>query len=301
MLRRLAPFLIILAIILFFFGSQVLFIVEELEQVIILQFGEPVRTIQEPGLSMRLPFIQNLTYFDKRVLSSDASPQEYLTTDKKRLIVDHVTRWRIVDPLAFFKAVRTESAARGRLDEFVFSGLREELALVPFQDVISEEREDIMARVTESSAAKARELGIEVVDVRIKRADLPEAVEQSVFDRMRAERQRESSLFRAEGEEQANIIRAQADRQSAVILAEGYQEAQILRGEGEAEAIRIFADALEQDPEFFAFSRRLDAYARALKAGDSIVVPADSDFFRYLTDKTAPSATEDSESETEEP
>ncbi|MBV7328091.1 protease modulator HflC [Chloroflexi bacterium TSY] len=301
MLRRLAPVLIILAIILFFFGSQVFFIVEELEQVIILQFGEPIRTIQEPGLSMKLPFIQNLTYFDKRVLSSDASPQEYLTTDKKRLIVDHVTRWRIVDPLAFFKAVRTESAARGRLDEFVFSGLREELALVPFQDVISEEREDIMARVNESSAVKARELGIEVVDVRIKRADLPEAVEQSVFDRMRAERQRESSLFRAEGEEQANIIRAQADRQSAVILAEGYQEAQILRGEGEAEAIRIFADALEQDPEFFAFSRRLDAYARALKSGDSIVVPADSDFFRYLTDKTAPSEQEDSDNETEAP
>ena len=145
-----------------------------------------------------------------------------------------------------------------------------------------------MARVRESSASKATALGIEVVDVRVKRADLPEEVEQSVFERMRAERQRESSLFRAEGEEQANIIRAQADRQSTVISAEGYQEAQSIRGEGEAEAIRIYAEALEQDPEFYAFSRRLEAYAGVLKRGDSLVVPSDSEFFRYVIDGATP-------------
>ena len=288
MLSRLAPLLVILLVALILLSSQLFFLVQEAEQAMILQFGEPVRTITEPGLKFKLPFVQNVTIFDKRVLSSDASPQQYLTSDKKRLVVDHVTRWRIVDPLTFFKAVRNEPRARARLDEFVFSGLREELALVPFRDVISGERENIMGSVTQTSAEKARELGIEVVDVRIKRADLPEDVEQSVFDRMRAERQRESSLFRAEGEEQANIIRAQADRSSTVILAEGEQEAQILRGEGEAQAIRIYADALSQDLEFYGFSRRLEAYTKALKQGDKIIIPTDTDFFRYLTDSTAP-------------
>lgn len=263
-------------------ASQVLFIVDETNQAIILQFGEPIATIQSPGLAVKLPFVQNVIYFEKRILSSDAPPQEYLTTDKKRLVVDHVTRWRITQPLRFFKAVRTESGARARLDDIVFSELRRELATVNFNDVISGERENIMERVAKSSAEKASEFGIEVVDVRVKRADLPEEVEQSVFDRMRAERQRESSLFRAQGEEQANIIKAQADRDRTVILAEGEREAQRLRGEGEAEAIRIYAEALSQDPDFYAFSRRLEAYARVLKQGDRIVIPADSDFFRFL-------------------
>lgn len=290
MLSRFAPYLVILLVALFIFGNQIFFIVDEFEQAVVLQFGDPVRTITEPGLSMKMPFVQNVLIFDKRVLSSDADAQEYLTTDKKRLVVDHVTRWRIENPLEFYKSVRTQSGARARLDEFVFSGLREELALVPFQDVISDEREDIMERVTQSSSAKAESLGIEVLDVRIKRADLPEDVEQSVFDRMRAERQRESSLFRAEGEELANIIRAQADRDATVITAEGYQEAQVIRGEGEAEAIRIYADALVQDLEFYAFSRRLEAYARSLKQGDTLIIPSNADFFRYLTESVPPAA-----------
>jgi membrane protease subunit HflC len=178
--------------------------------------------------------------------------------------------------------VRTEAGARARLDDIVFSELRRELANTDFVDVIADERENIMERVARTSATKATEFGIDIVDVRVKRADLPEEVEQSVFDRMRAERQRESSLFRAEGEEEANIIRAQADRDSTVISAEGYAEAQRLRGEGEAEAIRIYAEALSQDPEFYAFSRRLEAYGKILKDGDRVVIPADSDFFGYL-------------------
>lgn len=269
-------------------GGQTLFIVNEVQQVIVLQFGDPIRTIQEPGLAFKLPFLQNLVYFDKRILSSDAAAQEYLTAGKKRLVVDHVTRWRIMDPLIFFKAVRTESGARARLDDIVFSEIRRELATADFASVVATERENIMQRVATSASATAAEFGIEVVDVRIKRADLPEEVEQSVFSRMRAERQRESSLFRAEGEEQANIIRSRADRDSTVILAEGYQESQILRGEGEAEAIRIYAEALGQDMEFYAFSRRLDAYAQILKAGDSLVIPANADFFTYLEQSTAP-------------
>lgn len=265
-----------------FFLSQSLFTVDETEQAIILQFGDPVATIQEPGLAFKVPFIQNVITFDKRVLSSDALPQEYLTSDKKRLVVDHVTRWRISDPLAFFKAVRTEAGARARLDDIIFSELRRELATVEFLDVISNQREAIEERVAASALDKAAEFGITVLDVRTKRADLPQEVEQSVFDRMRAERQRESSLLRAEGEELGNIIRAQADRSSAVIVAEGEQQAQRLRGEGEAEAIGIYAEALSQDLEFYAFTRRLQAYDTILKNGDRLIVPADTDFFRYL-------------------
>lgn len=263
--------------------SQIFFTVDETNQAIVLQFGEPIRTIQNPGLHTKLPFIQNLIILEKRVLSSDAPPQEYLTTDKKRLVVDHVTRWRIVEPLLFFQAVGTEAGARARLDDIVFSELREELAKVDFVDIISKERENIMETVAGSAEEKAREFGIDIVDVRVKRADLPVEVEQSVYLRMQAERQRESSLFRAEGEEQAAILRAQADRERTVILAEGYAEAQALRGEGEALAIKIYAEALEQDPEFYAFTRRLDAYEITLKDGDTIVIPVDSEFFRYLT------------------
>lgn len=262
--------------------SQTLFTVDETEQAIILQFGNPVATIQQPGLKVKSPFIQNVIYFEKRILSSDALPQEYLTADKKRLVVDHVTRWKITDPLIFFKAVTTEAGARARLDDIVFSELRQELAHVNFVDVISTERESIMEAVARSATEKAGEYGIKVVDVRTKRADLPEEVEQSVFNRMIAERKRESNLFRAEGNEQANIIRAQADRDSTVIRAKGYEEAQRIRGEGEAEAIRIYAEALGQDPEFYAFSRRIQAYGNMLKDGDKVVIPANSDFFRFL-------------------
>ncbi len=270
--------LIVLAVVI----SQTLFTVDETEQAIILQFGNPVATVRQPGLKVKSPFIQNVIFFEKRILSSDALPQEYLTADKKRLVVDHVTRWKITDPLVFFKAVTTEAGARARLDDIVFSELRQELAHVNFVDVISTDRENIMEAVARSATEKAGEYGIMVVDVRTKRADLPEEVEQSVFNRMIAERKRESNLFRAEGNEQANIIRAKADRDSTVIVAEGYEEAQRLRGDGEAEAIRIYAEALGQDPEFYAFSRRLQAYGTVLKNGDKIVIPANSDFFRFL-------------------
>ena len=275
---------VFLLIVLVVIVSQTVFSVDETRQAIILQFGNPVATVQDPGLKVKSPFIQNVIYFEKRTLSSDALPQEYLTTDKKRLVVDHVTRWKIIDPLLFFKAVTTEAGARARLDDSVFSELRRELATFNFVDVISQERENIMERVARSATAKAAEYGIGVIDVRTKRADLPEEVERSVFNRMIAERKRESSLFRAEGNEQANIIRAQADRDSTVILAEGYGEAQRIRGEGEAEAIRIYAEALGQDPEFYAFSRRIEAYGAMLKNGDKVVIPADSEFFRFLID-----------------
>lgn len=279
---RILRVLIILLIVGGILASQTFFIVDETNQAIVLQFGAPIRTLSYPGLAAKLPFIQNVIFFERRVLSSDAPPQEYLTTDKKRLVVDHVTRWRIADPLLFYQAVGTEAGARARLDDIVFSELREELAKVNFVEVISRERESIMERVAASAVEKASEYGIDIVDVRVKRADLPVEVEQSVYLRMQAERQRESSLFRAEGEENAAILRAQADRERTVILAEGYAESQSLRGDGEALAIKIYAQSLEQDPEFYAFLRRLEAYKTILKKGDTIVIPVDSEFFRYL-------------------
>lgn len=282
-MRDLIPSLLgVIVVIAVIIIMQSIFIVQETEQAIVLQFGDPVAIVRDPGIAWKRPFIQNVVTFDKRVLSSDAPPQEYLTSDKKRLVVDHVTRWRISDPLVFYQAVRTETGARARLDDIIFSELRRELASTEFVDVISSQREAIEVRVADSAEEKAAEFGIAVLDVRTKRADLPKEVEQSVFERMRAERQRESSLIRAEGEEQGNIIRAQADRTSSVTVAEGEEQAQRLRGEGEAEAIRIYAEALSQDEEFYAFLRRLESYGTILKIGDRLVIPSDSEFFRYL-------------------
>lgn len=264
--------------------SQVTFVVTETNQAIILQLGEYRYTARDPGLYFKLPFIQDAVYFDRRLLSSDAAPQEYLTLDKKRVQVDHVTRWRIVDPLTFFISVQNESGARARLDDVVFSEVRRTLATHNFDVMIAGERENIMATVTAASRERALDFGIEVIDVRFKRADLPEEVEDSVFDRMRAERAREANRYRAEGEEQGAEIMASADRERIVIVAEAEEQAAQIRGEGDAEAIAIYADALNQDPEFFAFRRRLEAYVKVLQEGDMLVISPESEFFKYLVD-----------------
>jgi membrane protease subunit HflC len=264
--------------------SQVTFVVTETNQAIILQLGEYRYTARDPGLYFKLPFIQDAVYFDRRLLSSDAAPQEYLTLDKKRVQVDHVTRWRIVDPLTFFISVQNESGARARLDDVVFSEVRRTLATHNFDVMIAGERENIMATVTAASRQRALDFGIEVIDVRFKRADLPEEVEDSVFDRMRAERAREANRYRAEGEEQGAEIMASADRERIVIVAEAEEQAAQIRGEGDAEAIAIYADALNQDPEFFAFRRRLEAYVKVLQEGDMLVISPESEFFKYLVD-----------------
>lgn len=264
--------------------SQVTFVVAETNQAIVLQLGEYRYTARDPGLYFKLPFIQEAVYFDRRLLSSDAEPQEYLTLDKKRVIVDHVTRWRIIDPIKFFVSVQNETGARARLDDVVFSELRRTLATYNFDVIIASERENIMEVVTIASSERALDFGIEVIDVRFKRADLPEEVEESVFDRMRAERAREANRYRAEGEEQGAEIMASADRERIVIVAEAEEQAAQIRGEGDAEAIAIYADALNQDPEFFAFRRRLEAYVKVLKEGDMIVLSPESEFFKYLVD-----------------
>ncbi len=265
-------------------ASQVTFVVTETNQAIVLQLGEYRYTARDPGLYFKLPFIQEAVFFDRRLLSSDAEPQEYLTLDKKRVQVDHVTRWRIIDPLTFFVSVQNENGARARLDDVVFSELRRTLATYNFDVMIAGERENIMEAVTIASRERALDFGIEVVDVRFKRADLPEEVEESVFDRMRAERAREANRYRAEGEEQAAEIMASADRERIVIVAEAEEQAAQTRGQGDAEAIAIYANALNQDPEFFAFRRRLEAYVKVLQQGDMLVISPESEFFKYLID-----------------
>ncbi len=281
---RTVTIIVALGALALFVFSQVTFVITETNQAIVLQLGEYQYTARDPGLHFKLPFIQDAVYFDRRLLSSDAAPQEYLTLDKKRVRVDHVTRWRIIDPLKFFVSVQNENGARARLDDVVFSELRRTLATFNFDVMIANERENIMEAVTIASRERALDFGIEVVDVRFKRADLPEEVEESVFERMKAERAREANRYRAEGEEQGAEIMASADRERIVIVAEADETAARIRGEGDAEAIAIYADALNQDPEFFAFRRRLEAYVKVLKRGDILVISPESEFFKYLVD-----------------
>ena len=263
--------------------KQVFIIVDESEQVIVTQFGEYIRTIQKPGLNFKTPFLHSAIRFDRRILASDAPEAEYLSQDKKRLVADPVTRWRISDPLKFFKTVRDESGARARLDDLVFSELRGEVASHTFATVIGSKREAIMDAVAKNVRAKASEFGIEVVDVRIKRADLPREVQQSVFARMQAEREREAKRYRSEGDEEGNKLRSQTDKERTIVLAEAEQAAQKFRGEGDATATRIYAEAYGKDPEFYRFVRSLQSYEMFLGKRSTLLLSADSPLFRYLS------------------
>lgn len=261
---------------------QATYIVNEREQAIVLQFGEHVRTVRRPGLYFKIPFIQNVYYVESRILLADGSPEEYLTLDKKRLLVDHISRWRINDPLSFYQTVRTEQGALARLNQIIASKLREEIASHDFITVIREEREAIMRSVTDASKPLVEQFGVELLDVRIKRIDLPAEVQESVFARMEAERNRIALRYRAEGEEAARQIRAQADKEREIILATAYEQAERIRGEGDARATAIYAAAYSEDPEFYAFRRRMDAYQRILSEQPTLVLDGDSELFRYL-------------------
>jgi len=261
---------------------QTFFTVDEREQVIVTQFGEYVRTINKAGLATKLPLIQTVTRFDRRVLATHAPQAEYLSQDKKRLVADPVTRWRIADPLKFYKTVRDESGARARLDDLVFSELRREVASHTFASVIGAQREGIMNSVAASARERAGEFGIEVIDVRIKRADLPREVQASVFGRMQAEREREAKRYRSEGEEEAAKLRAETEKQRTIILASAEQQAQRLRGEADAAATQIYAQAHGKNPEFYSFVRSLQAYEEFVGKRSTLLLSADSTIFRYL-------------------
>ena len=274
--------IIIIAVALIVLG-QSLYSIDMTKQAIVVQFGEYQQTVTQPGLHIKVPFVQTAIRFEKRVLMSDAPATGYLTLDKKKLVVDHVTRWRIVDPYLFYKSVRTETRALQRLQAIVVSELRDELASHNFADIISIQREPIMESVASRTHDKALDFGIEIVDVRIKRADLPPEVETSVFDRMKAERQRKAMEYRAEGEEQAFKTRAEADREATVILAESYRESQTLKGQGDAQATAIYATAYEQAPEFYSLLRTLEAYGKFMSEETTLVLSSDSELFKYLS------------------
>lgn len=263
-------------------AAEATYIMPEWQQAIVTRFGDPIRTVREPGLYFKLPMIHTVTRFDKRVLATDAPGGEYLTLDKKRLAIDHISRWRIVDPLQFFRTVRDERGAMARLDDIITARLRQEIAKENFKEIIREKREAIMEEVTRAARELAAPFGIAVVDVRVKRADLPPEVQQSVFARMRAERQRIALRYRAEGEEKAREIRGAADKEREIILARAYADSQRLRGEGDAQATAVTGRAFGRDPAFYAFLRRLQTYETALAEGTTLVLSPRSDLLRYL-------------------
>jgi membrane protease subunit HflC len=260
-----------------------LFIVNQNEQVLVLEFGRPVRTIGQPGLQWKLPVVQSVVYYDKRILDLDTSPQEVTASDQKRIVVDAFTRYRIVDPLRFYQTVGSEFRVRQTLGPIVDSAMRRVLGGSNFQDVVKDRREELMKRIAKTVNDEGKDFGLEVVDVRIKRADLPAQNSKSVFDRMRAERDREAAEFRAQGTAEANRIRATADREVTVIKAEATRKSEQMRGEGDSERNRIFADAHGRDPDFFAFYRSMQAYEASFKKGDTrLLLSPDNDFFRFF-------------------
>ena len=278
--------LIGLVAILVLLGLTTVFIVDETEQVVILAFGKPVRTITEPGINMKVPFpLQEKIKFDDRLLEYDSPPEEILSKDKKTLIVDNYVRWRIVDPLQFLRTVQAIPTALSRMDDIVYSELRRELGTHDMVEIITENREKLMEIVTFNSNKATLDYGIEVLDVRIRRVDLPAENEESIYARMEAERNRQANKFRSEGEEEAQKIRASTDRDKTIILADAYKEAERIRGEGDAKAVEVYANAYSADPKFYEFVRTLDMYKKVVDDKTTLVLPADSRLFKLLLEK----------------
>lgn len=259
------------------------FTVHQTQYALVVQLGEIKRVIDKPGINVKLPFVQNVVYIDKRILPLDTPPEEVIAADRKRLVVDTVARYRIVDPSTFYRALATEATAQGRLQQYITSETRNTLGGESFSAVLSEKRAALMHQIRNKVNTEARKLGIEIVDVRIRRADLPEENSQAIYRRMQTERQQQAAEIRAEGAEEALRIRSRADREVTVLLAEARRDAEILRGEGDGERNRIFAEAYGKDPDFFAFYRSMLAYDEALKQDDTtLVLTPSSPFFRYF-------------------
>ena len=266
-------------------GFSSIFIVDETQQVVILQLGKPVKTVTEPGLNVKLPFpFQEKITFDDRLLEYDSPPEEILSKDKKSLIVDNYVRWKIVDPLQFLKTVQAIPTAKSRMDDIVYSELRRELGTHDMVEIITENREEIMDIVTRQSNTATLSYGISVVDVRIRRVDLPAENEESIYARMEAERKRQANKFRSEGEEEAQKIRAATDRDKTIILADAYKEAEKIRGEGDAKAVQIYARSYSADPKFYEFVRTLDTYKQVVDDKTTLVLPSGSKLFKLLMD-----------------
>ena len=256
--------------------QQSLFIVQQTQQALVIQLGHPLDKVYRPGLHMKLPFIQNVVYFDARILDYDARPAEALTSDLKSMVLDNYARWKIVDPLRFYRTMRTEANAQARLDAVIYSQIRAHIGRHTLTEVVNDKRTAIMDSVTEKTSQQMKEFGIKIVDVRIKRTDLPAENQRAIFDRMRAERERQATQYRSEGSEESTKIRSEADKERALILAEANKKSQVLRGEGDAEAARIYAEAFSKSPEFFSFQRGLEALRKSLGENTRMVLTPDS-------------------------
>ena len=278
-------FVILIGLVLFLtvLAYNSLFFVEQRIQALILQFGEPIRVIKEPGLNFKIPLAQNIVKFDKRILLFDNNAEEIIAADKKRLIVDAFVRYKIIDPLKFYQTVRFEAALNNRLGSVVNNSLRAVLGKVPLEAVISDRRELLMKEVSELVSVRAKQFGISIEEVRIKKADLPSENSEAIYRRMQTERQQEAAQIRAVGNEKARFITAESEKQKTVLLAEAQRDSDILRGQGEAEKNRIMGKAFSQDPNFFAFYRAMQAYSKALSEGDTtMVLSPKSDFFEFF-------------------
>jgi len=274
--------LIILIFIGFLLLSSATFTIDEKEQAIITQFGKYIRTIKEPGLHFKIPMIQTLHLLEKRVLTTEAVAVEYITLDKKRVVVDHVSRWKIEDPLEFYQSVRTEAGALARLEDILVARLRQEIAKHDFIGFIREEREKIVETVGKEAHELAKRFGIRIIDVRIKRADLPKEVQASVYARMQAERHRIAMRYRSEGEQRSREIKAETDKEKEIILAKAYEQQMKLFGEGDGRATEIYASSYEQDKEFYSFLRRLQTYEQLFEGKTTILLDSDSDLLKYF-------------------
>ncbi len=263
-------------------GLSPFFIVDLTETAIVVALGKPVRTITEPGLKWKIPFYHQVTFFDKRFLDYDAAARDVITSDKKSMVIDNFAKWRIVDPLKVYQAFRTQNSAKKRVDDIVYSELRVELGRHELTEIVADNRGLIMKVVSDRSNEKASQYGLEIFDVRIKRADLPEQNEKAIFARMQAERERQAKQYRAEGEEEAQKIRSEAEKDKEIILAEAYKSAQEIRGEGEAKAYKTYADAYKQGPKFFEFVRSMEAYKKTFAKDTTMVLTPDSEFLKFL-------------------
>jgi modulator of FtsH protease HflC len=283
--KNYTPMLLAVLIVLFLVASSSLYIVDQRQQAILFQLGEVVDVKTSPGLYFKIPLAQNVRYFDSRILTMDtAEPERFITSEKKNVLVDLFVKWRIVDVKQYYVSVRgDEMLAQTRLSQTVNSSLRDEFGNRTVHDVVSGERDKIMEIMRQKADADARKIGVEVVDVRLKRVDLPQEVSESVYRRMEAERKRVANELRSTGAAESEKIRADADRQREVILAEAYRKAQETKGEGDAKASSIYASAYESNPEFYSFYRSLDAYTEAFKnKSDIMVLEPNSEFFKYM-------------------
>ena len=262
--------------------SSSMFTVHMTQSVIVLELQKPKKTITEPGLYFKIPFFQRVKYFSNQLLDNDSPPAEVITKDKKNLLIDNFTMFRIVDPLKFLETVRGEQGARARLDDIIYSELRVEIGQHDLTSIVTGTRDAIMQKVTKEANIKAAEYGLEVVEVRIKRTDLPPEIANSIFNRMRTERERIAMEYRSEGKEEATKIRAETDKEKTILVAEAYKKEQEIRGEGDGMSTKIYADAFGKDPKFFSFMRSMEAYKKSLKTDTTLLMSEKSDFLGFL-------------------